>query len=104
MGARGRVGWAGAPARAGVGVPLRACRGVGMGAVLSMRVYMLVFVWVRVCPGVRAYGCVCFLLFVVETLYFLMFLFFLLLSVSVSTTRATAQFTLITAHHDRIPS
>ena len=42
--------------------------------------------------------------FFVETLYFLMFLFFLLIPVCFSVTRATTQFTLITAHHDRIPS
>ena len=44
--------------RAGVSVPVRACRGVGMGAVVSSRVYMSAFVWVRGCPGVRTYACV----------------------------------------------
>ena len=58
VGARGRAGWSGVRVRAGVSVPVRACRGVGMGAVVSSRVYMSVFVWVRGCPGVRAYRCV----------------------------------------------
>ena len=59
VGARGRTEWAGVRVRAGVGVPVRACRGVGMGAGVSLRVYLWVFVWVRGCPGVRAYGCWC---------------------------------------------
>ena len=63
--ARGRAGWAGGVRlRAGVGVPVTACRRVGMGEGVSSWVYMSVFVWVRGCPGVRAYGWVdvCFLL------------------------------------------
>ena len=68
--------------------------------------------WVRACPrgcmcrysygcvGVRAYGRVGGLVFfLVETLYFLIFLFFLLIPVCFSITRATTQFTLVTAHH-----
>ena len=46
--------------------------------------------------------------FFVETLHFLMFFFIFsahtCLLFTVSTPRATTQFTLITAHHDRIPS
>ena len=44
--------------RAGVSVPVRACRGVAMGAVVSSRVCVSAFVWVRGCPGVRTYSCV----------------------------------------------
>ena len=97
VGACGRAGWAGERVRAGVGVRVRSCPrgrvlagedvGIRMGACRRMGV--LVFV------------------FLVETLYFLMLLFFQLTPVcffTVSTTRATTHFTLITAHHDRIPS
>ena len=54
VGVCGRTRWAGERVHAGVGVPVWACRGVCMGAVVSSRVYMSVFVWVR--------GCLIFLL------------------------------------------
>ena len=58
--------------REGMGVPVRACRGVGFGAVVSWWVYMSVFVWVRGWPGVRTYGCF-FFIETIETMHFLMF-------------------------------
>ncbi len=99
MGARTCAGWAGVRLRAGVGVPVRACRGVGMGAGVSLRVYLWVFVLVRGCPGVR--WC---LFFLGWNVVFSDVFIFLLIPVCFSITRATTQITLITAHHVRIPS
>ena len=101
----GRVdAWAVVRARQSVGVTVRACRGVGMGAVVSSRVYVSVFARVRGCGRTGVLVSVCW---EVETLYFLICLFscsYLFDFHCINTRHTTPQFTLITTNHDRIPS
>ena len=86
--------------RAGAGVSRR---GHGCGRVLA-GVYVGIRVGAGGVPACGRMGVLVSVFSLVETLYFLVFLFFLLIPVTVSITRATTQFTLITAHHDWIPS